>query len=328
MTLSVAVAALATGDFSVLHAACAAVGLQTGTPAAGMISIQVPTPGAPSLLLSVGVHGDETAPIELLAGMLQTLSQQPRQLRVNLLVVVGNLAAIAQAKRFVEADLNRLFRRQQGALAGTAEAPRANTIMAATSEFFASAQGPRWHLDLHTAIRPSLYPTFAIIPDAIATDNKRALADLLGQAGIAAVVFNPTSAGTFSAFTAEHKNAISATVELGQVSALGDNDVSAFEATSTALSGLLLNGKLPPAAPASMPVKFVVAQEIIKHSAAFLMHFDAATHNFTALARGSVIATDGEIVYRVANAEECVVFPNPDVRAGLRAGLMVVRADW
>ena len=34
---------------------------------------------------------------------------------------------------------------------------------------------------------------------------------------------------------------------------------------------------------------------------------------------------DGETVYRVEHDEELVVFPNPDVRVGLRAGLMVTR---
>ena len=32
-------------------------------------------------------------------------------------------------------------------------------------------------------------------------------------------------------------------------------------------------------------------------------------------------------VYTVRHAEELVVFPNPDVRVGLRAGLMVVRVS-
>ena len=41
--------------------------------------------------------------------------------------------------------------------------------------------------------------------------------------------------------------------------------------------------------------------------------------------QGEVIATDGDTVYTVQHPEELVVFPNPDVRVGLRAGLMVVR---
>ena len=41
--------------------------------------------------------------------------------------------------------------------------------------------------------------------------------------------------------------------------------------------------------------------------------------------RGEVIALDGDTVYTVEHDEELVVFPNPDVRVGLRAGIMVVR---
>jgi succinylglutamate desuccinylase len=53
------------------------------------------------------------------------------------------------------------------------------------------------------------------------------------------------------------------------------------------------------------------------------MGFGKETQNFTALKRGDIIATDQETVYTVFHEEELVVFPNPDVRVGLRAGLMV-----
>ena len=53
------------------------------------------------------------------------------------------------------------------------------------------------------------------------------------------------------------------------------------------------------------------------------MGFGKETQNFTALKRGDIIATDEEAVYTVFHEEELVVFPNPDVRVGLRAGLMV-----
>ena len=57
------------------------------------------------------------------------------------------------------------------------------------------------------------------------------------------------------------------------------------------------------------------------------MAFGKDTHNFTSLKQGEEIARDGDTVYTVQHPEELVVFPNPDVRVGLRAGLMVVRVD-
>jgi succinylglutamate desuccinylase len=70
---------------------------------------------------------------------------------------------------------------------------------------------------------------------------------------------------------------------------------------------------------------FRVAQEVIKLSDSFAMGLSKSTPNFAPLKRGDVIATDGDTVYTVFHEEELVVFPNPDVRVGLRAGLMVVR---
>jgi succinylglutamate desuccinylase len=75
----------------------------------------------------------------------------------------------------------------------------------------------------------------------------------------------------------------------------------------------------------ALPHVFEVAQEIIKRSDDFCMNFDRATENFTALEPGQTIARDSAGAYVVGPATEYVVFPNPDVRVGQRAGLMVVR---
>jgi len=280
-----------------------------------------------AVLVSVGVHGDETGPIEMLAHLLEGLSLAPQALAVDLMVCVGNVAAIGAGKRFIDADLNRMFRPVRGTLAAAAEAPRADDMIAATAQFFDGAEGGtsagRWHLDLHTAIRPSFYPTFAVVPDLIADAPKAALVAWLGQAAIGAVIMNPQSAGTYSYHTAEHHGAAASTVELGRVGTLGQNDLSQFAAVSQALDGLLRGVALAPArAPSHV---FKVAQEIIKLSDDFRMGFDRSTQNFTALPMGAVIASDGDTIYTVKHVEELVVFPNPDVRVGLRAGLMVVR---
>ena len=324
--VSDAVRALAEADFSAIASRFSGAGFAVALPARGIMTIRTnAAPAAPraAVLVSVGVHGDETGPIEVLAHLLEALSREPAALAVDLMVCVGNVDAIARGKRYIDADLNRMFRTQRGALADAAEAARADAMVAATDTFFGGAGPVRWHLDLHTAIRPSVYPTFAIVPELIAPAGKAALLAWLGQAAIGAIIMNPQSAGTFSYYSAEYHGACASTVELGRVGVLGQNDLSQFADVEMALAALLRGAA--PAAPKIESHVFIVAQEIIKKSDDFRMAFDRATQNFTALAQGAVIATDGDMVYRVQHAEELVVFPNPDVRVGLRAGLMVVR---
>ncbi len=332
--LPASVRALADADFGALAQRFAEAGFCVAQPASGIITLKHARPDASSdagaatrasVIVSVGVHGDETGPIEVLAHVLDALAREPAQLAVDLMVCVGNIAAIRAGKRFIDADLNRMFRPVRGALADTAEAARADTMIAATAAFFESAGPQRWHLDLHTAIRPSVYPTFAIVPDLIADAGKQALIAWLGQAAIGAIVMNPQSAGTYSYYSAEFHAAAASTVELGRVGTLGQNDLRPFAEVGAALDALLRGA--PPQAARAAPHVFKVAQEIIKHSDAFSMAFDRSTQNFTALAQGELIARDGEHVYTVQHAQELVVFPNPDVRIGLRAGLMVVRSD-
>ncbi len=320
-----AVRALAEADFGAVAQRFSDAGFTVGQPAKGILSIKSGAqPARAAVVVSVGVHGDETGPIEVLAHVLDALAREPLALAVDLLVCVGNIDAIAAGKRFIDADLNRMFRPVRGSLASAAEAARADTMIAATAAFFDGAGPVRWHLDLHTAIRPSVYPTFAIVPDLIADEGKAALIGWLGQAAIGAIIMNPQSAGTYSYYSAEFHGAAASTVELGRVGTLGQNDLSLFADVHDALDGLLRGAA--PKAPKVASHVFKVAQEIMKLSDGFKMAFDRSTQNFTALRQGDIIATDGDTVYSVKHPEELVVFPNPDVRVGLRAGLMVVRS--
>jgi succinylglutamate desuccinylase len=321
-----AVRALAEADFGTVAQRFRDAGFVVGMPAKGILTVRGAQPdiSRPAVLLSVGVHGDETGPIEMVAHVIEALSRQPAALLVDLMLCVGNIDAIAAGKRFIDADLNRMFKLDRGALAGTAESARADEMIAATDAFFAGTGPVRWHLDLHTAIRASHYPMFAIVPDLIPDAGKAMLVDWLGQAAIGAIVMNPKSAGTYSYYSAEHHGAAGSTVELGRVGTLGQNNLAQFVDASRALDGLLRGVH---AGAASTPHVFRVAQEIVKLSDDFKMGFSRETPNFASLKRGDVIATDGETVYTVFHEEEMVVFPNPDVRVGLRAGLMVVRVS-
>jgi succinylglutamate desuccinylase len=162
------------------------------------------------------------------------------------------------------------------------------------------------------------------VPDVIADVGKRNLAAWLGGAGIEAIIMNSKSAPTFSAYTATRFGATSCTAELGQVGKLGENDLSQFAITSAAIDTMLRSGDTLPFRNV-MPHVFQVAQEVVKRSNEFQLNFDRSTENFTPMQPGELIATDGTERYCVGPVTEHVVFPNPDVRIGQRAGLMVVR---
>lgn len=320
-----AVRALAEADFSAVAARFAAAGFAVAQPADGILTVMRREAGAvrPAVLVSVGVHGDETGPIEVVAYLLDALSHQPSALAVDLMLCVGNIGAIRAGKRFIDADLNRMFRAERGTLEGTAEAARADAMVAATSAFFKDAGPVRWHLDLHTAIRPSVYPTFAIVPEIIEDGARDKLIAWLGQAAIGAVIMNPASVGTYSYYSAEHHAAAGTTIELGRIGTLGENNLEQFTEASQALDDLLRGAE--PKGAKQTPHVYATARQIIKLSDRFQMAFGKDTWNFTPLKQGEEIARDGDTVYTVQHPEEMVVFPNPDVRVGLRAGLMVVR---
>ncbi|MBN3728612.1 succinylglutamate desuccinylase, partial [Burkholderia sp. Ac-20379] len=66
--------------------------------------------GAPAnVLVSAGVHGDETAPIELASALVRDLTRGALPLASRLLVVLGHPGAMRAGTRYLDDDLNRLF---------------------------------------------------------------------------------------------------------------------------------------------------------------------------------------------------------------------------
>jgi succinylglutamate desuccinylase len=278
-----------------------------------------------SVLASAGIHGDETAPIELLSQLVHDIGAGHVPLACRLLVVLGNLDAMRASCRYLDDDLNRLFSgRHRAAASHSREAPRAATLETAAQQFFAAAPpqpDARWHIDMHTAIRASVFEQFALLPHTGAPPS-RAMVEWLRDARIAAVLLHTTRGSTYSHFTADVCGALACTLELGKVRPFGQNDLSRFSGADAALRALV-SGRAD-TQHAALPRVFTVIDQITKQSDAFELLIDAGVPNFTAYPHGTLLARDGGYRYTVQHAEERIVFPNPSVKPGLRAGLMVI----
>ncbi len=277
-----------------------------------------------SVLASAGVHGDETAPIELLSHLVRDIARGEAALTCRLLVILGNVDAMRDACRYRDDDLNRLFSGRHLQLPQSREAPRAAALEQAAARFFAAASdepGARWHIDMHTAIRASAFERFALLPHT-GRPFSRAMFEWLGEAHISAVLLHTTKGNTYSHFTAQTCGAEACTLELGKVRPFGQNDLTRFAGADEALRHLLAgtNGR----GDAQLPRAFTVIDQITKQSDAFELLVTADVANFTPFARNTLLARDGDYRYVVQHDEERLVFPNAIVKPGLRAGLMVI----
>ena len=277
-----------------------------------------------SILLSVAVHGNETAPIEIIDQLVSDIFAGKIIPTHRLLIVIANPEAIKSNSREVDENMNRLFSPELSAASDESdERQRSRKLMDYSQKFFGEEADQKIHYDLHTAIRDSYYKQFAVSPNPVGSTVAERQYALLGQWGIEAILSTGEKSATYSAFTANYCGATSFTLELGKVKAFGENDLGDFASVTTGLQEAI-TGSENLSGDEKLAQRFRVAGEVLKQTEDFRLCFPSNIANFTEFEIGEVLATDKDYQYVVSNSGERILFPNENVAIGQRA-LVIIR---
>lgn len=278
------------------------------------------SPESKHIIISCGIHGDETAPMEIVDKIITDIQTGFQTVTQRLLFINAHPEATNAHTRFIEMNLNRLFDDKE--YEPSKELDIANNLKQIVTDFFQNTQQEqRWHLDLHCAIRDSKHYSFVVSPKVRHPVRSQALMEFVSSAHLEAVMFSNAPSSTFSWYSAENFGAQALTVELGRVAKIGQNELDKLVAFDLSLRDLISDSE-PEHLPRK-PVMYRVSRTIVRLHDDFDFLFDDGVANFTAFKHGEVFGHDGDKPLMAKNEGEAIVFPNRHVAVGQRAALMV-----
>lgn len=283
------------------------------------------------IILSCGVHGNETAPIELCNTLITQLLQQEIIAKQRTLFLIGNPLAINNGSRIIDENMNRLFSGEHSNPPGLVnpERLRAKKLEVYVDRFFTAAAEDRQriHYDLHTAMRASKHEKFAIYPYRPNRAYSGEQIMFLAASGVDAVLFHHEPTTTFSYFSSEQYSADAFTIELGKVCPMGQNDMTHFIAAQEMFMRLITAKPLALDTFAVDKVNlYQVCRVINKHYDDFEFTFSTDVENFRSFPRGFVLARQGGQEIKVEQEFEVIVFPNAKVPIGNRTLICLIPA--
>jgi len=305
---------------------------QVGVWDTGVIVFEPKVVCGKDIVLSCGVHGNETAPIELCNGLVKALLDEKLIAKQRVLFLFGNPPAIIKGTRFIEENLNRLFNGAHSIDTGLVnpERIRAKKLEDYVDTFFTSPNGSKHkiHYDLHTAIRGSKHEKFAIYPFRPGRQYSGEQIMFLAASGIETVLFHHEPTTTFSYFSSINYQADAFTIELGKVLPMGQNDMTRFIAFNEMLIRLITDKPLHLSQFDATRVNlYQVCRAINKRFDDFEFTFANDVKNFTSFPKGYVLAKEGGHDIKVEHETEAVVFPNAKVPVGQRTVLCLKPAS-
>jgi predicted deacylase len=129
----------------------------------------------PTIVVTAGLHGNEPAGIFAFIDFLEELRTNSPPLKGKVIGLAGNLAALQKGVRFIDADLNRLWRSEtvqsngcqsgQPASEPCSELRELRELYAEIKRILATESGPFYFVDLHTT--SSVSPPFIPFDDTL-----------------------------------------------------------------------------------------------------------------------------------------------------------------
>lgn len=132
--------------------------------------VEAAEPGATLICLG-GLHGNEPAGVLAIDRVLKQISRRPEGLCGRMIGLTGNVGALAAGRRFVQDDLNRIWRPSRVEQLSLRPEPLNDEdqelveLNSALSRILDEAPGRVYLLDLHTISGPG--PAFAILDDTL-----------------------------------------------------------------------------------------------------------------------------------------------------------------
>lgn len=125
-------------------------------------------PKAPCVVVFCGIHGNEKAGLKAVERLLPML--QSEKLKGSLYVLSGNIPALAKDQRFIDEDLNRLWKRKfmNGFPFGHKEISEnkdRKELLGIINEISTTMEGPLYFIDIHTTSATSV--PFITIDDSL-----------------------------------------------------------------------------------------------------------------------------------------------------------------
>lgn len=277
----------------------------------------------PGIILSCGIHGDETGPIRLLQSIQNQLDHSTLNPVRPLLLIYGNLDAIELNKRYIQQNMNRLFSHDLEVT--DAESNRAYQLIQACSRFADTVKTVACHLDLHSTIKPSLHDQFALQP-ATAQPYRYHWSNFFQNAHISAWVHQAHSADTFSQYSHTQFQCDSFTLECGSNAHSKKTSLASLEATigklisSTDVTAHNIT-RIPPTMHPHL-IHYDVVHAITKSSTDFDFLIDEHEANFSTHPAGTPIYRNNNTDF-ITQEYVATLFLNKGVEVGQRAGLLL-----